>query len=235
MSTKKDDKKKPAETEAEEVPRKSKKTLILIIVVVVGVLAAGGGAAWFFLVKNKLHAEEKKKSSEPATPALFIPLDRFTVNLVQEQGDQVMQLGLTLKTYDPELEEKIKKEMPEIRSRLLELLSSKRASELQTLQGKKQLSAEILYLTNKTLGFKKNPPPDLSTPAAPMVQMPVAPASGSSGGGVSAALQPAEVKPVVTAPPPKPVSVKDFLPEPNEDGSNREGVVDVLFTDFIIQ
>ncbi|WP_297448388.1 flagellar basal body-associated protein FliL [Ferrovum sp.] len=231
MSTKKDDKKT---AEAEEVPRKSKKTLILIIVAVVVVLAAGGGAAWFFLVKNKPHAEEKKKSSEPTTPALFIPLDRFTVNLVQEQGDQVMQLGITLKTYDPELEEKIKKEMPEIRSRLLELLSSKRASELQTLQGKKRLTAEILYLTNKIMGFKKTPPPDLSTPATPVSQTPVAPASGSSVGGLSAALQQTEVKPVDTAPP-KPVSVKDFLPEPDEDGGNREGVVDVLFTDFIIQ
>ncbi|MBW8072603.1 MAG: flagellar basal body-associated protein FliL [Ferrovum sp.] len=234
MSTKKDDKKKPADTEAEEVPRKSKKTLVLIIVAVVVVLAAGGGAAWFFLVKNKPHAEEKKKSSEPTTPALFIPLDRFTVNLIQEQGDQVMQLGITLKTYDPELEEKIKKEMPEIRSRLLELLSSKRASELQTLQGKKRLAAEILYLTNKILGFKKNLPPDLSTtPASPAAQTPVAPASVSVG-GVSATLQQTEVKPVDTVPP-KPVSVKDFLPEPDEDGGNREGVVDVLFTDFIIQ
>jgi len=144
-----------------------------------------------------------------------------------------MQLGITLKTYDPELEEKIKKEMPEIRSRLLELLSSKRASELQTLQGKKRLAAEILYLTNKILGFKKTPPPDLSPPAAPVAQIPVAPVSGSSG-GLSAALQQADVKPVVPAPQ-KPVSVKDFLPEPNEDGGSRDGVVDVLFTDFIIQ
>jgi flagellar FliL protein len=232
MSTKKDDKK--ASAEVEEVPRKSKKTLILIIAAVLVVLAAGGGAAWFFLVKNKAHAEEnKKKSSEPTAPALFVPLDRFTVNLVQEQGDQVMQLGITLKTYDPELEEKIKKEMPEIRSRLLELLSSKRASELQTLQGKKRLAAEILYLTNKILGFKKTPPPDLSPPAAPVAQTPVAPVSGSSG-GLSAALQQADVKPVVPAPQ-KPVSVKDFLPEPNEDGGSRDGVVDVLFTDFIIQ
>ena len=231
MSTKKDDKKT---AEAEEVPRKSKKTLILIIVAVVVVLAAGGGAAWFFLVKNKPHAEEKKKSSEPTTPALFIPLDRFTVNLVQEQGDQVMQLGITLKTYDPELEEKIKKEMPEIRSRLLELLSSKRASELQTLQGKKRLAAEILYLTNKILGFKKNPPPDLAPSAAPVAQAPVTPPALGNSGGLAAALKQADAKAVVTAPP-KPVSVRDFLPEPDEDGGSRDGVVDVLFTDFIIQ
>ncbi|WP_298157773.1 flagellar basal body-associated protein FliL [Ferrovum sp.] len=232
MSTKKDDKK--ASAEGEEVPRKSKKILILILVAVV-VLAAGGGAAWFFLVKNKSHAEEnKKKPSESTAPALFVPLDRFTVNLVQEQGDQVMQLGVTLKTYDPELEEKIKKEMPEIRSRLLELLSSKRASELQTLQGKKRLAAEILYLTNKILGFKKTPPPDLAPSAAPVAQAPVTPPALGNSGGLAAALQQADAKAVVTAPP-KPVSVRDFLPEPDEDGGSRDGVVDVLFTDFIIQ
>lgn len=204
-------------------------------------MAAGGGAAWFFLVKNQPTKDAKKKKKEPevTAPAIFVPLDRFTVNLVQENGDQVLQVGLSLKTYDAELEEKIKKETPEIRSRLLELLSSKRASQLSTVAGKKQLTAEILYLTNRILGFKKTAPLPERLPAPVTVPPVAAEQSGSpqtTVGGLSGALQQAQPKPD-TATANNPVPVTDFLPDPPAKGEDddREGVVDVLYTDFIIQ
>lgn len=235
--SKKEEKKVPS---AEGEAPKSKKKLVIILVAVLVLLAGvGGGAAWFFLVKNKPHQDEKKKKKEveATASAIFVPLDRFTVNLVQENGDQVLQLGVTLKTYDAEMEEKVKKATPEIRSRLLELLSSKRASQLSTVAGKKRLTAEILYLVNRTLGFKKPaPPPDLvmaSTTATGVAETVVAPATG----GLAAALQQAQPKPEALAPPPKPVAVTDLLPEQSDKGEDedRDGVVDVLYTDFIIQ
>lgn len=233
--SKKEPAKAPAAAEG-EAP-KSKKKLIIVLVAVFLLLAGGGGAAWFFLVKNKPAKEEKKKKEPEATaPAIFVPLDRFTVNLVQENGDQVLQVGVTLKTYDPELDEKIKKATPEIRSRLLELLSSKRASQLSTIEGKKRLTAEILYLTNRILGFKKPAPPP-EPPAVPAHSADLAAPALAPPASLAAALQQAQPKPEAAAVPAKPVSVTEFLPDAPAKGEeeDRDGVVDVLYTDFIIQ
>ncbi|NDU85632.1 MAG: flagellar basal body-associated protein FliL [Ferrovum sp.] len=233
--SKKEEKKAPAPVGGEEAPKSKKKTMIIIIVAVLVLLAGGGGAAWFFLIKGKASKEEKKP--EPPAVAIFVPLDRFTVNLQQEQGDQVLQVGLSLKIYDPELEEKIKKNTPEIRSRLLMLLSSKRASELSRVDGKKQLSNEIVYLVNTTLGIKK---PLLVPVVHPAVMAPPPPAAAPvaavpAGGGLAAALQQAQPAPPVAVAPQTPVSVTDLVPEQSNGKEDREGVVDVLFTDFIIQ
>lgn len=191
----------PAAKGAEEAPAaappKSKKTLIIIIVVLL--LAVAGGAGWFFSkgsAPEGEHAEEHKE--EVALEPKFVPLgENFTVNLQREEGDQYLQAGITLKIMQPELEEKIKATMPEIRSKLLFLLSSKYPSELQTAEGKKKLIGEIIAETDAVLGV---------APAAH------APAHEAASGAASA---PAQAAPAH---------------EPK-----TKGVVDVLFTSFIIQ
>ncbi len=222
-----------------DAPKSKKKLIIILVAVVVVLAAAGGGAAWFFLVKNQpaKDAKNKKKEAEMTAPAIFIPLERFTVNLVQENGDQVLQVGVSLKTYDPDLEEKIKKDTPEIRSRLLELLSSKRASQLSTVAGKKQLTAEILYLTNRILGFKKPIPlPERLPTPVPSPETAPAASSQATVGGLAGMVQQAQPKPEAPAVN-NPVSVTEFLPDASFKGveDDHEGVVDVLYTDFIIQ
>lgn len=137
---------KPAAA-GEEKP-KSKKMLIIIIAVLV--LAIGGGVG-FFMMGGK-HQEEEEAHVEPAAHPVFVTLEAFTVNLQREEGDQFLQIGLSLKVLDPKLEEEIKANMPEIRSKLLLLLSSKRASELSTPEGKRTLANEIVEETNSVLG-----------------------------------------------------------------------------------
>jgi flagellar FliL protein len=180
-------------------PPKSKKLLVISIIVLL--VIAIGVAVWL-LTKGTApeagHAEATK--SEPALEAKFVPLgENFTVNLQREEGDQYLQAGITLKIMQPELEEKIKTLMPEIRSKLLFLLSGKKPSELQTMEGKKKLIAEIIAETDAVLGLG-------SSPAA------AAPAPEAASGAASA--------PVAATP----------VAEPK-----TKGVVDVLFTSFIIQ
>ncbi|MBU0623070.1 MAG: flagellar basal body-associated FliL family protein [Gammaproteobacteria bacterium] len=183
-------------------PPKSKKKLIIAIIVLL--LAAGGGAGWYFTqgkATEDKHAAEMK--TEPALEAKFVPMgENFTVNLQREEGDQYLQAGITLKIMQPELEEKIKKTMPEIRSKLLFLLSSKYPSELQTAEGKKKLVSEVIAEVDGVLGL-----------AAP------APAVAAPETGHDPAASGAAPAPVVAAP-----------VEPK-----TTGVVDVLFTSFIIQ
>ncbi|OIR15895.1 flagellar basal body-associated protein FliL [mine drainage metagenome] len=195
---------KPAAPAAKEeapaaAPPKSKKMLIIGIVSLLVIVA--GGAGWYFTRGHAPDAHAEVPKVEPAHEAKFVPLgENFTVNLQREEGDQYLQAGITLKILQPELEEKIKIMMPEIRSKLLFLLSSKKPSELQTIEGKKKLISEIIAETDGVLG--------LSAPPAA-----TAPSHEIAASGAASA-------PVVAPP----------VAEPK-----TKGVVDVLFTSFIIQ
>ena len=196
----------PAPAAKEEAPvaapPKSKKMLIIGIVVLLVIIA--GGAGWFFSKGSAPAAaghEEAAKKTELAHEAKFVPLgENFTVNLQREEGDQYLQAGITLKILQPELEEKIKTQMPEIRSKLLFLLSGKKPSELQTMEGKKKLIAEIIAEVDGALGLGKSPSEETPKDA------------GSAVAADSA------------------VAAAQATPEPK-----TTGVVDVLFTSFIIQ
>ena len=89
-----------------------------------------------------MHQTEAKH--EVAKPPVFLPLESFTVNLQPEGADQYLQIALTVQVADPAQVELIKLNMPQIRSRLLLLLSSKKASEISTTAGKTALTKEII-------------------------------------------------------------------------------------------
>ena len=209
---------------------KSKKKLI-IIAAVLGV-AIAGGAGWYFM-KSKGADHEAAKVEVHKDP-IFIPLEAFTVNLQREEADQYLQVNISLKVFEPELVEKIKAVLPEIRSKLNLLLSSKRPSELSAAEGKKKLAAEIAVETNNVLGI--HVPVAHAAPASAPVAAPeaVAPAEQEKPAEGAAATEPApEVAaegeaasaPVAAAP------AAHAAPAATE----QKGVVDVLFTSFIIQ
>lgn len=202
---------KPAAAAKEEAPAAAppKNKMMLIIIVVLVLVIIGGGAAWFF-TRNHAPAGEHAEAAkvEPVHEAKFVPLgDNFTVNLQREDGDRYLQAGITLKVLQPELEEKIKAAMPEIRSKLLFLLSSKSPAELQTAEGKKKLVSEIIAEVDPLLGAA-----GAAHGAAP------AAAPAHEGGHAEAGASAPAAAPAVPA-----------------AASKTTGVVDVLFTSFIIQ
>jgi len=150
-----------ADAKAEAAPPAgggSKKKLIIIVVAVLVLALAGGGAAWFFLKGDSSdeHAQEEKspkksakKPAKKAGPPVYVPVDQFTVNLQPENGDQYLQLAVTLQASSLEESEVIKTNMPKLRSRILLLLSSKHASEINTPEGKEQLSKDIMHAVNQ--------------------------------------------------------------------------------------
>ncbi|MDR1935664.1 MAG: flagellar basal body-associated protein FliL [Candidatus Accumulibacter sp.] len=146
---------------AEAAPKKSgKKLLIVIIVLLLFVIVAGGAGA--LLLMNRQHAEDadeeevvepvktKKKSSKPSPP-VYVAMDAFTVNLVPESGDQFIQVILSVEVVDAESGEQIKVYTPKIRNNVMLLLSSKKASELLTKEGKEKLAEEIRDQMNQVL------------------------------------------------------------------------------------
>lgn len=122
---------------------RSKKKIIVLGVAVVLVLAIIGGGVAFFLSKKSAHKEAEHKE-EPAKAPVFIPMEPFTVNLQSEAHDKYLQLTMTLQVQDEEQVNLIKGNMPQVRSRLLMLLSSKDAEELMSKEGKDQLVKEIV-------------------------------------------------------------------------------------------
>jgi flagellar FliL protein len=128
---------------------------------------------------------------------------------------------------EPELEDKIKAVLPEIRSKLNLLLSSKRPSELATVIGKKKLAIEIATETNSVLGIHNAPQSVAAEPVA---------ASATSGVAAAPAEGAASAAPEATAAAPAANSEPVAADAPAEPASKeRKGVVDVLFTSFIIQ
>lgn len=137
---------KPAEDGA--APPKSKKKLIVIIVAALVLLGGIGGGAFFFLSKKKAASKEKEHKEEVAKAPVFLPLEPFVVNLQSEGGDKYLQVQMTLQVPDDAQVTLIKANVPQVRSRLLMLLSSKDANEILTQEGKDKLIEEITEQVN---------------------------------------------------------------------------------------
>jgi len=152
---------KPAEEAA--APKKSKKLLVIIIAAVLVIVLAGGGAAYFLLKKGDDPAADdeeaavekdkpKKKKGEKEAPPVYIPIEPFTVNLVPETGDQYLQVTISVEVEDAHLGEALKLHMPKLRNRIMLILSSKKASELASREGKEALAEEIRDTINGVIG-----------------------------------------------------------------------------------
>ena len=139
-------------------PAGGKSKLLIIVGALVLVLGIGGGAAWYFMhgsgdaetaseaAPKKDHGKKKKKES---APPVYVAIEPFTVNLQPENGDQYLQVAFTLQADGAEQEELIKTNMAKVRSRVLLLLSGKKASEINTVEGKQQLAGEILAVVKE--------------------------------------------------------------------------------------
>jgi flagellar FliL protein len=134
-----------------------KNKLFMMIGAAVLVLGLGGGAGWYFLhgsgeeasePAKKDHGGSKKKKKEEHPPE-YLAIEPFTVNLQPENGDQYLQIAFTLQVDGAEQAEVIKTNMAKVRSRVLLLLSGKKASEINTVPGKQQLAGEILAVVKE--------------------------------------------------------------------------------------
>ena len=149
--------------------KSSKKLLIIIIAVVLLVVVLGAVAAIVLLKKKGDHDEGEGEAKKPAAKAakhetvpVFVRLEPFTVKLQpdQEKQEQYLQLVPELKVLEAPVGEKIKVYMPEIRHKMLLLLSSKKPSELSTPQGVDKLSSELRNQVNIIVdGEQKTAPP----------------------------------------------------------------------------
>ena len=97
---------------------------------------------------HKAEGGAKHAKVEAPKPPVFVVLEPFTVNLQSDGTEQFLQVAFTLQAASTEEVDLIKTYMPQVRSRLLLLLSSKHAADINTPAGKKALGIEIAAAVN---------------------------------------------------------------------------------------
>lgn len=85
-----------------------------------------------------------------AVPApIFVPIEAFTVTLQNADTERIMHVGLTLRVSDEQTRTRLEKYMPEVRSRILMVLSSQSPTAVQTQQGKTDMVTAIKQAVNR--------------------------------------------------------------------------------------
>ena len=140
-----------ASTEEAPKPKKSRKKRLIVLFLILLLLGGIGGGAWWFFADDENETPSTEIKHEKPVPPVFVALDQFTVNLQPDGGEHYLQVAMTLQVKSKDDIDNIKLYMPQIRSQILLLLSSKKASEISSLEGKKKLSKEIMAQVNQPL------------------------------------------------------------------------------------
>lgn len=131
------------------VKKKGSKKILWIALALLLALGGGGGAVWylkFSQTDKDTAAHDKAPAVSHATP-IFLQMDPYTVNL--KPDGQFLQATFTLQMETEEEAAKVRMYMPQIRSRMLLMLSNKTVEELSTVEGKKMLITQIVALVEE--------------------------------------------------------------------------------------
>jgi flagellar FliL protein len=145
-----------AQPPKDAAPPKPGRKKLLIAAIAGTVVLAGGGAGAYFMLKGGDHdeaaaaakADEKRKAGR-----VFVTLEPFVVNLADREAERYAQVGLVLEVEGKEAEAKLAAKMPAVRNEILLLISSKRASDLTTREGKEALASQIVVSAARPLGW----------------------------------------------------------------------------------
>jgi flagellar FliL protein len=142
-----------------ELPKKKFPLKILILVVVFLFLFGGGVFVWKgnllagFLSKDEAGIEEIEEGYGNAKPDIgpVYELNTFIVNLAGTHGKRYLKSKVELELSAEEAKPEMERRLPQIRDNVLTLLSSKTYEDINTLEGKFQLRAEIMSVLNQHL------------------------------------------------------------------------------------
>ena len=133
-------------------PNKRKRGLLLFVTLA---LAAAGaaGAYYYFYYLDSVHTPVV---AAPTVP-IFIALEPFTVNLQPGGRTRFLHVGVTLKVENTKEQALVVQYMPEVRSRMLTVLSNRQSDALVAAADKAQLAVDLMAALN--LPFASNMAP----------------------------------------------------------------------------
>lgn len=134
---------------------KSKKKLIIIIVAVLVLLIGAGVGAFLFMggEEDKISPEEEQAAMEMQAKQVgpMVNIESFIVNILDDQESRYLKAAITLEVANEEVSIELKQRMAQVKDSILLLIGNKTFSELNDLQGKMQLRAELLNKVNSIL------------------------------------------------------------------------------------
>ncbi|MCA1772865.1 MAG: flagellar basal body-associated protein FliL [Halomonas sp.] len=135
------------------------KKLLWVMIILVLLSSAGAAAAIYMVLdQDDDNSEDTTEQVAESKPPVFLTIEPFTVNLADDRhGTRLLYTGITLRVEDEDMRELLEEHMPQVRSRLLSVLSGQEAGELTSSEGKQQLASTI----NERLSepFDENQPP----------------------------------------------------------------------------
>lgn len=144
------------EAEESEEGGGSKKKLIIIIAAVLVLLIGAGVGAFLFLggeKEEKISPEQEQALLEKQAKEVgpMVAIDTFIVNISDDQDSRYLKAAITLEVDTPEATMEVNSRMPQIKDAILLLIGNKTFGELNDLQGKIQLRAELINKINSIL------------------------------------------------------------------------------------
>ena len=148
-----------AEAESVAVPeteKKSKLGLWLVLGVVVLLLGVGGFLGWRYFIGGKAASANAKSgdSGKMGKVKSMMSLDSFLVNLADEDSARFVKVTFRLGLDESKLGEEYSSDqvvLAATRDRIISLLSTKKADDIRTPEGKEQLRKEIREKVNEIL------------------------------------------------------------------------------------
>lgn len=145
---------KDAAGKSEESGGSKKKLIIIIAAVLVLLIGAGVGAYLFMGGKdNKISPEEEQAAlaNQAKQVGPMVNIDSFIVNILDDEESRYLKAAITLEVSDEQAAMELNERMPQIKDAILLLIGNKTFSELNDLQGKIQLRAELINKINSIL------------------------------------------------------------------------------------
>ncbi|MGB6009303.1 flagellar basal body-associated protein FliL [Castellaniella sp.] len=122
---------------------------ILLLIVIIG---ASVGGTMLFLNRTSVtspaapaaQTTNAAPAAPPVVPApIFAELEPFTVTLYGETRNRILYTAITLRLADDASRKQIQDYMPEVRDRILKVLSAQELARIQTPDGRQALSTAI--------------------------------------------------------------------------------------------
>ncbi len=136
-----------------------KKFFIIIGAVFLVLLVVGGGGAWYFLREKPVPEEAKNPADQVPVPGVaqqtqigpIVNIEEFIVNIISGDTAHYVKASMAVELTNEAAKTEVEQRMAQMRDTILLLISNKTYEELQDLQGKKQLKAELLSKINSFL------------------------------------------------------------------------------------
>ncbi|MBN1957325.1 MAG: flagellar basal body-associated FliL family protein [Desulfuromonadales bacterium] len=118
-------------------------------------LIGAGVGAFFFMggEEEKISPEEEQAELERQAKQVgpMVNIDSFVVNILDDEESRYLKAAITLEVSDEEASMELTQRMPQVKDAILLMIGNKTFSELNDLQGKIQLRAELINKVNSLL------------------------------------------------------------------------------------